>query len=930
MEKPLGAYDLQECHVSNLQFFQGTIQFYASYAELLTFTSEGKKTSELFIPYQELLYFKVVKSQHVIHIALPNDYILQWVSINASILQLMGSDGLQDLSSETGMENCRYPMAMRFAHGPAMEHFIQHMVPHLKRDRESRSFSRMSISTLIPARTGISHPSAPLDPKNQEVDYDNVALTVTGGEIDVERPSQDSFCTNNEYGSSISSVDRSFSEEEEKRKEQEDLEESSWTNDEETVAPKKLSSPHGTSVSTGVAALRDFSFIRHSQEQWKEVVEDTVAKEQSTFMSLPLKRNEEEKWNEPIPTRLPSPTQTSAVGSVEDQEGCVRKELEKKSNLARIHSRTTYGSRQKKHEDLNLPVPLDAESESVNIESQLEAMQLPVSPIRFLPRHRDETCDRKVFDPHARKEAQNVTPFSSIVSPASTLRSIASSYVGMHTPNDVGVGKRERPQTMMRKETANKKRKIRKSEITPTAPRRKVHVAEVEMTSDPPLAVVPSHLPTPAISISSPLPSGKDAEDDLSFPASEEKQLLKATKREVARDVPLPPPFSVSIAPSSHLYHTLPLPTEHCSGHHDIIDEKEVIPTALKESGTPTSANPIGFNFNDVVTLPHQIQSIEKTVTTIPSSFPAATVVGAQRSPSSKWVQQTTNLNNFLLNLMGNKMQAKKIGEKKAGPKTQRAKKGKARKNEDLNILSSEKAAVPPLQDHLFPPPQPLSSALRRSHSPLLPSTLSSFDEGKNKTTVEKRKKTELGVASGADAMLISKEKAHPKQVKAKNVSLSKVHLHRCAGRIARASVEEECAATLRTSPPSSSSGGRTPKKFAVEPYPDNRGGKEDSALLHSLDCFPLRASYSSEKDAASSLVGCDEKILQRSMTKRVFHPPTPLSLSPERNTLKKQRLQQAMLSLNRISYYLQVIRESEDEVRGLLLVLAADNSNVK
>lgn len=928
MEKPLGTYDLQECHISNLQFFHGAIQFYSSYAELLTFTSERKKTSELFIPYQELLYFKVVKSQHVIHIALPNDYILQWVSINASILQSVGSDGLQDLSSETGMDNCRYPMAMRFVHGPAMEHFIQHMVPHLKRDRESRSFSRMSISTLIPARNGFSHPSAQLDQRIQEGGYENAAHTSTGGEIDVEHPSQDSFRTNNDYGSSVSSVDRSLSEEEERITEQEDLEESSWNHDEETVSPQKVSSSHDASVSTGVAEHCAASPMRHSQEQWKEVVEDTVAKEQSTFTSLPLRRSEEGVRNASIATRMPSPTQTTLVGSIENQEGCVSKEFEEHSNPARIYSRTTYGYSHWKHEDSNLPVFPTAESESVNIESQMEAMQLPVSPVRFLRRHQDEKSNPKPLDHHTRREALNVTPFSSVVSPTSTLKSIASSHEATHTPKGVRAGKRGRPQTMTRKGTANEKSKMKKREITPTASRRKVHVTEVEVSSDPSLAVAPSHLSTPSVSTTSHLLPRKESIDNLSFPVFEEEQKLETVKREVAREVPLCPPFSVSISPFSRFSSTLPLPAELRSSHHCMTKEKKEISAALKESGTPTSANAVGFNFNDVVTLPHQIRNIEKTVKTTSATFPAAAVVGSQRSPSSKWVQQTTNLNSFLLRLMGNTTKENKIGEKKAAPKSQRAKKGTAKKKGDLNTVSSEKAPQPTRQDHLFPSPQLRSSAVRRSHSPLPPGTLSSLDEGKIKTSSAKRKKPEMRVGSGSNEILISKEETNMKQVMEKDAFLSKARLHHSAGEITRPSIEEECAATLRASA-SSSSDGITLEKDASGPVLDGKGGSVDIALLHSFPSSSLQPSYFSQKDAASSRVACDETLPQRSVSKRVFHPPTALSASLDRNALKEQRIQQAMLSLNRISYYLQVIRESEDEVRGLLLVLAADNNKV-
>lgn len=217
-EEALGAYELQLCHISNLQFSSGSIHFLSSYAELCVVSDTTELSGEskprslhsrrkvvlsaLFVPYAELIYFKVVKIQNVIHIALPDDVVAEWAISNSIFEQL------KDLSQETAVEQCKFPIALQFADSSAMNHFMENMVPHIRKDRASKSFSRMSVSMLMPvAASAAPAPSEPLSVRPLEPCSDNDSFfTDNGSQREVSE----------EVGSQLSAVPQDSINEQEK------------------------------------------------------------------------------------------------------------------------------------------------------------------------------------------------------------------------------------------------------------------------------------------------------------------------------------------------------------------------------------------------------------------------------------------------------------------------------------------------------------------------------------------------------------------------------------------------------------------------------------------------------------------------------------------------------------------------------------------
>lgn len=902
MENPLGAYGLQECHISNLQFFQGIINFYASYASLLTFTSDGERTSELFIPYQELLYFKVVKSQHVIHIALPNDYILQWVAINEPIVKASGAEALQDLSSETGIEDCRYPMAMRFADGSAMEHFIQHMVPHLKRDRESRSFSRMSISTLIPSRNSFSYPGDEQDKTRHEQGKRVGAGSTAGSEGVDDRFSQDSFCTNNSDSSPISNPERSFSEEEEEQTVGGGEGEASLNRNKAESLSKPFS-PRGLPLSAeGTLSCRPPSEVSPEEHSRARTSNPPLTSPCSRPLSFPFHDSEEQTNN----------TRTRVGGAAVSKQAdrtLANKNLEEEMLLpAMPHSELTEECcKHITREERRQPNFSRCATTLVNIESQLEALQLPGSPVRLLPRRRQGGYERggSLAVPPAAKGVLHLPspPRSPGVLSNETLRSVASSHPERVTFKRVKGKQKGRPPAVEGVEKGSEIERKRPRNETTTGGRgkRKVHLAEV-ISSNP--SALNSHVLTPVVSAIPPLPV---QEAEVQLPMSRLKVIQHVKESEEGDGAvpsfpqgntvsPVPPASAPSMHPFSGASAISSRGGMEREGRNGGKNRLDALPC------TP----PHEFAFNDVETLPRRDATNTKklagsTIAAGSSSSPHSSIHSA-RNPSAKWAEQTTKLNSFLLSLMG----CTKKTKKKA-PKIQKNKKGP--------LTASGRASVP------------TSNVVARSNNhdtlahTLLPTTLSStcavpapFDtrreEAPSQMNVESKRK--LTYASISEPS----EQSSPPLVEKRGGESSELRPQMCANVATLPSMEDECAATPGVGLSVSSFGGNAAEWCHSECLPDDEGKTKDPVLLNAVN------------SPASTTVS-PEKPMRRFSSEKVSRIPAKFGCSSDSKELKHQRLQQAMLSLNRISYYLQVMRESEEEVRGLLLVLGSNEKDI-
>lgn len=150
-------YRLCQCHVSTAAFSGGTIRFYDFYADIVMEKEDRTETSALFIPYQELLYFKVVRTRNMVHIAAPDEFIVPWAKTNKV------QDQLSDLSDATALENCKYPIALELSDSSSLQDLLQSVAPQIARDRQSRSFSRISVSVFLPLGARVDHLSSDVD-----------------------------------------------------------------------------------------------------------------------------------------------------------------------------------------------------------------------------------------------------------------------------------------------------------------------------------------------------------------------------------------------------------------------------------------------------------------------------------------------------------------------------------------------------------------------------------------------------------------------------------------------------------------------------------------------------------------------------------------------------------------------------------------------
>eukprot|EP00796_Vickermania_ingenoplastis_P008541 gene8541-5988_t len=187
--EPAGIYNLTQCHVSTAIFASGSIKFYDVYAELCV-TDRNIAMSALFIPFQELLYFKVVRANNMIHIALPNEYVWDWASENNF------QANLTDLSSGTNVEDCSYPIALELSDYSALSHFLDHTAPLIAADRRSRSFSRVSVSNFI-AVSGVS---------NRLRENDDANCHVSSSQLESHLDSEGSTTEEHEMDSHISAA----------------------------------------------------------------------------------------------------------------------------------------------------------------------------------------------------------------------------------------------------------------------------------------------------------------------------------------------------------------------------------------------------------------------------------------------------------------------------------------------------------------------------------------------------------------------------------------------------------------------------------------------------------------------------------------------------------------------------------------------------
>lgn len=935
MEKPLGEYGLQECHISNLQFCQGNIQFYASYAILLTSTSDGKRSSELFIPYQELLYFKVVKSQHVIHIALPNDYILQWVEANPCIVGTSGGATLQDLSSETGMEDCRYPMAMRFVNVSAMEHFIQYMVPHLKRDRESRSFSRMSISTLIPSRNSFSHSVAQRDITNTGRVQRVGNSSITSTEEDEDQLSQeDSFCTDNDNNSSISDNERSFSNGEESLTKGKAVEVSSYYTNEQTVqdvSVMRCASPPLISRSHPDTFRVEASLEGNEDGLTSEFhCTETTGRRASP---LPCKSSEGKKKaysNACIPFTPPVEQGGSLHAELQKEGNKTNANANKKSDdvapAIMIDSEVTFGLRQPNRDVENPLLQLRCTSESVNIESQLEALQLPESSIRLLPRRREGVPeDRKVSHCHEKGKVGWPTaglPCSPASSSTATIGSIASSHVNMsHKPGSTKWNKRRRSISLEGAERAAEgERKRNKKEVVKRrrGMRGKVHVVEAELSNPP---AVPSHALIPEILSASPLPTIapttsplKKGNVKIPAPAADAKQKVEILdKKKIGHTSSAlqgtAHPITSSTPPCENPSF-VPISRNPSRGRH----KKEKVENAGHKLGTLPLGNSTNFDFCDVETLPHGRQNTDVGVaaptilTTSPPSAPSS------RNHFPKWEEQATRLNAFLLGLVGSTTS----GMKKRAPRVQKPKKSINTPVERCPMPSTEMVPktkkTPPVSVQTIPAATCSFSSSPSNHFPL-PST--SVSEEKNREfPIQKLALTPLSKPG---------EKSMATAVTAELGDCLKICEVIPTAALGLSSIEEECAATPQVSESSMPCVQCAAAVLTPGFYPKVEGRRSAGIILDRSGIPSFSKSKSPGRNNAFSSVACNGRTHCCSKSRELSHIPAEFFPSAKAEDLKHQRLEKAMLSLNRISYYLQVMRETEEEVRGLLLVLGSE-----
>ncbi|RNF25805.1 uncharacterized protein Tco025E_02060 [Trypanosoma conorhini] len=144
VSQSIARYKLLRCIVSAAQFAGGELCFYENHAELVAQDAAGETTSPLWIEYDVLLHFRVVRQQQLMRIELPRSIVWRWAEANGFLSELDGGESLTHAEMD---KPCTLIEQLREAD---MTHFLRSVAPLVAASRRARSASRVSTTEPLP------------------------------------------------------------------------------------------------------------------------------------------------------------------------------------------------------------------------------------------------------------------------------------------------------------------------------------------------------------------------------------------------------------------------------------------------------------------------------------------------------------------------------------------------------------------------------------------------------------------------------------------------------------------------------------------------------------------------------------------------------------------------------------------------------------